>query len=138
MSDHSNPYVSPAHGGTPPANDYVDVPNKNNFGTIIRRWERLRILYCAVLIVQTLAQAILITPSLVAWPGFWLAVLFGAFVANLCFFIGPALEVYGTYFGFWKQGFTIVLFVLGLMLTSLLAFVSIHSLNAEPLIKVAG
>ena len=60
-------------------------------------------------------------------PGYWLAVVIGGLVANLCFFTGPALEAYGTRFRLWHPLVTILLFLAGLGFTALLAIASVAS-----------
>jgi hypothetical protein len=55
-------------------------------------------------------------------PGYWMVLVIGAFMANLCFLTGPAIEGYGNHFRLWQSGFTIVLFLAGLGLATLLAF----------------
>ena len=58
-------------------------------------------------------------------PIFWLALFFGACVANLCYLVGPAVEGYGSYFGIWHPNMTSILFVAGTGFTMLLALASV-------------
>lgn len=112
----SNPYAAPpteADGPKP------NVQEDFDFGDILRRWERLRIVYNAVLIVWTLFLLVLLmgrTPV-----ALMVAVPFGGLLANLLYLLGPAIEAYVTWFGFWHRSMTYILFLAGLGFTALLA-----------------
>ena len=112
----SNPYAAP------PTEADASKPNTRedfDFGDIIGRWERLRIVYNAVLIVWTLfLLALLMGRTPVA---LMIAVPFGGLLANLLYLLGPAIEAYATWFGFWHRSMTYVLFLAGLGFTALLA-----------------
>ena len=114
----SNPYAAPpteADASKPKSNDRADF----DFGDILRRWERLRIVYNAVLIVWTLfLLALLMGRTPIA---LFVAVPFGGLLANLLYLLGPAIEAYATWFGFWHRSMTYILFLAGLGFTALLA-----------------
>lgn len=118
----SNPYATPvaevAADATLP-NGYID------FGAIVCRWERLRIVYNMVLAALVLMLTFGVYVKHIPNPVYWLSILLGACVANLCFFLGPAAEGYGTRFRFWHPWCTNLLFVAGLGLTAILAIGSI-------------
>ncbi len=120
----TNPYTAPAanigKNGTVANRGHGD-----NFGTIIRRWERLRLMYNAFLTIVVLLLTIVFFPTLLGDFRFWLCLVAGASIANLCFFTGPAIEGYGTHFRLWQPAFTIVLFLAGLGLATLLAVGSV-------------
>ncbi len=120
VESESNPYASPStdHGVVqgPPA-----VDNSCDFGKILRRWEPLRLIYNLVLTTLVLLSVIFFSPNHLSNLTFWLAVMLFAAISNLCFFIGPALEGYGTYFQLWHTSFTVVLFLAGLGLAAFLA-----------------
>lgn len=103
-----------------------DVPdddsglNAETFRGIIRRWERLRLFYVGWLGVVVLGCAVLLYP-VSATLDFCVVVAIGAVIANLCFFTGPAIELYGTAFRVWDEGWTIALFLAGTALATLLA-----------------
>ena len=56
---------------------------------------------------------------------YWLSILFGAFVSNVCFFLGPALEGYGHFFGVWSPRLSKVMFYVGLIFTALVAILCV-------------
>ena len=122
----TNPYAAPSaeigKTGKPTSKEQAF-----HFDEIIRRWEWLRLVYNAFLVVVVLLLTFASFPILLDDVGFWFCVVFGAFTANLCFFTGPAIEGYGTHFGWWHPAFTIVLFLGGLGLATILAAVSIAS-----------
>jgi hypothetical protein len=98
-----------------------------DFAPILRRWERLRIVYNVTLIGIVLAFTLLAFPFLIGSVPFWVRVIFGAIIANTCYFIAPAIEGYGRQFRVWNSAFSILLFLAGLAFTSLLAILCILS-----------
>ena len=114
------------------ANPYVattaklsDTHFRVDFGPIIRRWEQLRWLYNAILIGLVLLMTVVGFPQHMVDPAYWVLVVFGGVLANVCFLTGPAIEGYGTYFDFWNPRMTLLLFLAGLGLTAILAMGSI-------------
>lgn len=127
METNTNPYASPASTGQ------VDHGPKSkesrvDFGAIIQRWERLRLYYNGFLIMVVLLLKAFVFPRHLGNIGYWVAILFGAFIANLCFFTGPAIGGYGTYFRVWNREFTILLFLAGLGLATLLTITCVANL----------
>lgn len=116
-----NPYASPkaiapSDGGRP-----VKQPAVTDFGVVICTWETLRLVYNAVLVALVLALVGVFRPQNATNPAFWIEVAIGAALANLLFFLGPAVEGYGRHFRLWNRGLTIGLFVLGLTIAALMA-----------------
>ncbi|MEM6470514.1 MAG: hypothetical protein AAF802_13240 [Planctomycetota bacterium] len=114
----SNPYSAPT----------VELKSHSvsvDFSSIIRRWERLRLFYNAVLVSIVLMVTLVAFPQHTVVPGYWVSLVIGGTVANLCFMTGPAIEGYGMYFGLWNPVMTTMLFFLGLGFTALLACLSI-------------
>ena len=91
-----------------------------DFAPILHRWERFRLWYNGILIVHTMLWSVLFTPDLLLSGLFWFHLCFLGLLCNLCFFLGPALEAYGRYFGFWSELLSMLLFLLGLAFTGLL------------------
>ena len=91
-----------------------------DFAPILHRWEKYRLWYNGVLITYTLLWCALIAPRLLIEPEFWLQICLLGALCNLCFFVGPALEAYGRYFGMWSSMLSALLFLLGLAFTGLL------------------
>lgn len=118
--NQSNPYAAPVSKGK-----RVERPTPAgmgvNFVPIVRRWERLRIYYNGILVSLVLLLVLSFVPHHFVDPSFWLWVVFGALFSNLCFFLGPSLEGYGTYARLWNNVLTGLLFLVGLGLTMLLA-----------------
>ncbi len=86
-------------------------------------WEKLRPAYLVSLVVTTLVTAVLDSSAvLLGSLKFWLIVGQGAVVANLCYFVGPAVETYVNWLGWRPPWLRPVLFVLGTVLSCLLAF----------------
>jgi hypothetical protein len=98
-----------------------------DFAPILRRWERLRIVYNVTLIGIVIAFTLIAFPFLFGSVPFWVRVIFGAIIANTCYFIAPAIEGYGTLFQVWNSAFSILLFLAGLAFTSLLAILFISA-----------
>ena len=109
----SNPYVAPDSDSSPIAG--VD------FAAIIRRWERLRIVYNGILVSLVLLLTFIVFPGHVSDPLYWARIAAGGLLANLCFLTGPAIEGYGTHFRFWNGAMTLLLFLAGLGLSTFLA-----------------
>ena len=117
-SDEENPYAVPVAVTVTP--DY-----EVDFGRIIRQWEGLRVIYNGVLAFFVLLFTFTVHPERIVDLRYWLSVLFGAFVSNVCFFLGPAFEGYGRFFGVWAPRLTKILFYLGLVFTALMAVLSV-------------
>ena len=114
----SNPYAAPPAGES--FTKGFEKP-EFDFGAIIKRWEILRLVYNGVLI----PWSIFLLMFSQAMAGIILALPIGGVVANILFFLGPTVEAYMTWFGFWWRPFTYLLFLAGLALTGFMAAVAI-------------
>lgn len=90
-----------------------------DFGTIVRRWERLRIVYNAILIPWTIVLLLISTGP----PAIIVLVPIGGILANVLYLLGPAVESYMTWFGVWHVALTVILFLAGLAVTGAAAAV---------------
>lgn len=83
---------------------------------ILRRWERLRFAYNAILIVEVVLLALGPARSAVVRPGFASMLIFYAVIANLCYCAGPVATAYLHWLG--ARGPTVVylLFAMGTLL----------------------
>ena len=118
MGSADNPYEATLA----PAREAVSASKRElDFGRILKRWEKLRIVYNAVLVVWSIA--LLFYTS--APPGIIIALPLGGMLANLLYLLGPAIEAYMTWFGYWHATATYVLFGLGLAFTAILAAAAI-------------
>ena len=117
----SNPYASPTTDSPSSAAAQATV----NFVPILLRWEKLRLYYNLALALVVVLETVIFFPQQMLEPEFWVFVLIGAGVANLCFTTGPAIEAYGSYFRIWPPIFTYLLFLAGLGFTMALAVASV-------------
>jgi hypothetical protein len=117
-----NPYSSPAA-------DAFDVSasaaDSETLGAIARAtflaWEKLRLLYVAILGSLTLLLAVLESTELLWSFRFWATVVQGAVAANICYFAGPVAETFVTWLGLRARWPRVVLFSFGTILSCLLA-----------------
>jgi hypothetical protein len=122
MNGNTNPYAAPqgvggfSSMGEPLPQDVVD------FGAIVRRWERMRPWYNAVLVAITLLIVVARFPWRLADPIFWIVIGILAVAANACYFAGPLAEGYGRFLRLWNDAFTPLLFLAGTAFAALLAF----------------
>ena len=117
METSENPYSSQL------SQDSAALPALDlDFGTILKRWERLRIVYNAILIPWVLVILLL---SQTASPGIIILVVPAGLLANLLYLLGPAVESYMTWFGFWHDSLTILAFLSGLGFTAIMALLAI-------------
>ena len=123
MNTESNPFSAPAlaqqnagRKSHEPKQDLVD------FGSVIKTWELLRIVYNLIMGAITIALTVVMYPENLLDLVFWFSVVVGALIANFCFLIGPAIEGYGRCFGLWGRPLTGLLFMTGLLVTFLLAW----------------
>lgn len=82
---------------------------------IFQRWERLRIFYNIFLTTLVLFPTGL-QFKLPDWSEL-LILLFGAALANVCYFAGPCGEAYIGWIGFRSRAITVVLFLLGILVS---------------------
>ena len=91
-------------------------------------WERLRVLYIALLGALTVFLAmpgvIHNGSQLFTFRGMFILVE-GAIIANICYFAGPTVETYVRWLGYDRKWVRWILFIGGTLLTAMLAIVSI-------------
>lgn len=88
-------------------------------------WEKLRLVYLAVLVPFTL---LLTGEALFQVEVFWLVIGGGVF-ANLCYFAGPLVETYVRWLGYQQRWPRWCLFITGTLFTMALAIVSLAVLQ---------
>ncbi len=118
-----NPFQAPIQPSTPktpvPANDEV-----LDFIALAKKWEKYRLIYNGVLVVETVGLAIvaIIFNGVLVLPILAVAAVFGAVVCNFFFLLGPALDGYCQWiFGTRKPIFGQVILAAGVTFTMLLA-----------------
>ncbi len=60
-------------------------------------------------------------PELMLEPLLWFQLIFLGAMCNLFFFLGPAFEAYGRYFGMWSRIMSPLLLISGLIFTGAFA-----------------
>lgn len=87
MMDDLEPYAAPRSQVVPP-----DSPHRASADarSVFLAWERLRVVYNAVLVIETLVLAL----PLLTDQGFLVIAVEGAIAANLAFCAGPVAEGY--------------------------------------------
>lgn len=109
-------YDPPTQPGAGPAEQAAEL-------TLLRRWERLRILYNLILA----AVVLLLGARSLGEPGFLRWLVARAFAANVLYCVGPIANAYAHWLGLRHVAVTTALFVLGTMLAVLLAAVSVNA-----------
>jgi hypothetical protein len=100
----------------------------NPYG-VLKRWEKLRLLYNAVLIPWSVLNIMAFRPG-GGDPGLWEDVILGGLAANVCFCLGPVLETYLAWLGANPRAARGWLFALGTAFTALAAAVAISGFGA--------
>ena len=119
----SNPFQAPiktqADGPAPAANQAA-----LDFIAIAKKWERYRLIYNGILILETVALSVLSSLFIGSLPLIDLAVVsvFGALAVNFFFFLGPAFDGYCQWmFSSRSNLFGLIILVLGTMFSAFLA-----------------
>jgi hypothetical protein len=108
---------------TPEAPERADTGATFSVKAIFRAWERLRLVYNAVLVLVVL---LFLSEKREVEPAFWLFLVCQAVAANLCFFAGPLAEWYLGWLGYRSRATRWVLFGAGLVLAVALAVVTLR------------
>jgi hypothetical protein len=103
---------------TQEAPERADLVATPSVKAIFRAWERLRLVYNAVL---ALVVVLFLSPRQAVEPTFWLFLACQAVAANLCFFAGPLGEWYVGWLGYRSRATRWVLFGSGLLFAVVLA-----------------
>lgn len=119
-----NPYAAPS-SAVSWSSDESPWSDRVDFTAIIRRWEKLRLIYNATLVLLVLLLVVIVFPARLTNVVFWFEVVVGAVIANLCYLAGPTIEGYARYFGLWANFMTWLLFLAGTGLAAILAIGSI-------------
>lgn len=118
LPDH-NPFQAPIQAAAIDESP-ADVSSLD-FVTIAKKWERYRLIYNGILILETLVLTVLlfgVTPPI----DLCVLAVFGAFAVNFFFLLGPALDGYCQWlFKSRNQVFGLIILVLGTLFSVLLA-----------------
>lgn len=85
-------------------------------GRVVVTWERLRLLYNAILAGTTLLLSLFQLAALFR-PAALITLLSAAIGANACFTAGPLVDGYLSWFGVRHRGITVALFVAGVIVS---------------------
>ena len=107
----------------PPVSEPLAPPVEETAQSAFLGWEKLRVAFNGVLVVVVLLSA----GSALSEEAFWLFVVQGALLANLCFCLGPVVEGYLTLAGSGRQPARWIVFSLGVMAGCLLAYLAVFS-----------
>ena len=112
----TNPYTTPQADTVVPRDNGDDVVERT-LGKIAKRvfldWEKMRLAYVGILVAFTL----LLGWSDLGKPIFWGTSIFGAIIANLCYFLGPIVDTYVSWLGFRSLALRWIMFTLGTLFT---------------------
>jgi len=100
---------------------YVEPTETPDPHHAVKRWEKLRLVYNAILVPWSIFL-IAVLPESPLWP---LELFVGGFLANVCFCIGPVAETYLVWIGANAQIARGWLFALGTAFTALAAFATL-------------
>lgn len=89
---------------------------------VVKRWERLRLVYNAVLIPWTVFLIAVLPGGVTGNPA---DLIVGAVIANVCFCLGPVVETYLVWLGANAQAARGWLFALGTVFTAVAAWLSL-------------
>ncbi len=127
-----NPFAPPNNAQETRLNE--SAVRDESLGAIAKQvcldWEKLRLIYIAVLGAETIAIGFLAHP-LILTPEFWGGALLGAVFANVCFFIGPVIETYISWLGYPSRALRFVMFIAGTLFSCLLVIISLRSLVVQ-------
>ena len=126
---NENPYSSPiVEPSESPAAEPAVV--SDSIWPVAKRtflaWEKLRLVYNAILIVMSVAYAV--AWSLLFAVEFWVISFIGAIVCNVCFMLGPIIETYVAWLGYRTQELRLVFFIAGTFATAAIALLTLTSL----------
>lgn len=124
-----NPFAAPSQPVTPVETSGTSQAAPESLGLIAKRtfivWEKLRFAYIAILAIVTVVALMYCGPIHQHNIDFWAAIVFGAVVANLCYFLGPIVETYLTWLGFPSKAVRLAIFSAGTIFAGILAFFSV-------------
>lgn len=99
---------------------------KEELKAICLSWEKLRLVYNGVLVLESVCLYFLLGMHDWVTPYFYLVVLpVLVVIANVCFTLGPAVECYLFFLGFYRSYLRWVLFVPGMLFAIFLALMTL-------------
>ena len=128
-----NPFQAPVETNVKSA---TLAPNNAgpDFSVIAKKWERYRLIYNGILILETIVLSALgiMFVGLELLTGLVLVAIAGALTVNFFFFLGPAFDGYCQWiFESRSNAFGLIILVLGLLFSMALAGVTIAGIVAS-------
>jgi hypothetical protein len=122
IPDDSNPYAPPSSA----IQERATKPDDSSEFRHFLRWEKLRLFYNAILLIETFLILMSFSPKARLLSSIF-PCLGLAFLANVCFCLGPVLDGYARWIGLRHGIVTGLIFVLGTLLAILLTFIAVLS-----------
>jgi hypothetical protein len=124
MQEIENVYLAPSTPFSVIQAGPADATPEPSAKQVFVAWERLRVVFNGLLVLETLCLGL----PFILDAGFWVGSIAGAFVANLAFCAGPCAEGYLNWMGLPRTPSRWVLFGLGTLVTAAAAFLSVMML----------
>lgn len=109
---------------------FVDAASTDDPHFAVKKWEKLRLLYNALLVPWTLLAIVAWRPNGFGEPHFMADVIAGGLIANVSFCLGPVFEMYLVQLGANVRGVRTWLFAIGTAFTALAAVIAIMTYGA--------
>jgi hypothetical protein len=122
IPDDSNPYAPPSSA----IQERATKPDDSSEFRHFLRWEKLRLFYNAILLIETFLILMSFSPKARLLSSIF-PCLGLAFLANVCFCLGPVLDGYARWIGLRHEVVTGLIFGLGTLLAMLLTFIAVLS-----------
>lgn len=129
-----NPYTSPISDSGIESSSADEEPLGRIGRRVFLAWEKLRLVYIGILAAVTIAFVLPDLDNTIFAIEFWSMGIFGAIGANVCYFIGPAIETYVTWLGYRGKWLRWILFQVGTVFSSLLVSVVLWLHLAKPIL----
>jgi hypothetical protein len=122
-----NPYAPPSAAIKPSNSE-----SESSESRLFFRWEKLRLLYNAILGIETaLLMVVFPPPSPIGSIGVLLPLAGLCFAANVCFCLGPVLNGYARWMGFRHGIVTILIFAAGTTIAAMLKIGAVAALSDD-------
>src|ERR1035437_4280567 len=84
---------------------------------VLLRWEKFRLIYNALLIATVFGISLLVHPHVLALGTFWMEAVLAGVLANVCFCLGPFIDIWLFALGCFRPFIGLVLFFIGTVLS---------------------
>jgi hypothetical protein len=130
-----NPYLPPHNTSEKTSRPEAVSEALNQIAVpVFLAWEKLRLVYVGLLAGLTILLSLLDITHMLLAVDFWIDVVAGAVITNVCYFAGPAVETYVAWLGYRPQWLRMTLFVTGSVFSCLAVILFILSVLAQTFI----